>query len=79
MAETLTKVIADMPVENLRSHFERMLKDEMETDREIRKMVEPYLDTYLIYGDTYCIPTIGNIIEALIAQIDNNKKTNPLF
>jgi len=55
-------------------NWRQLVKDQCEEDEEIRLQCEGILNDYDIYGDSYGVPTLGDIVEKLIEKIKAYEK-----
>lgn len=56
------------------SSWRLLVIDHCDEDTEIRKQCEGVLKEFDIYGDSYGVPTLGDIVEKLIEKINESKK-----
>ena len=57
--------------------YQRVLKSQCELEEEARKIAREVLCEQDVYGDSYGVPTIADIVETLVTRIKNpvSKKT----
>lgn len=60
-----------MPVAKLREFYARELEDWADTDTAVRKSARKVLSEFEVEGDSYGVPTIADIVDILVAKIEN--------
>lgn len=70
MADLKYWIKTNFSLEELRKAYYDLLVETSETEEEVRKMAKKVLPDLEVYGDSYGVPGIGDIVESLIKRID---------
>lgn len=71
---TLAGMISRYPIEELRVLYQRAIEDFSDSDFNARRAARRVLTEFEVEGDSYGVPGLEDIVERLVAKIEELQK-----